>query len=141
MHFCHNNIILWKQESHFDIDFIVEVHFPAIWNSDFSKFLVTEDCGPLSRILKLTGCNVCKKLNPIVTELFIRARKVNVSCFYYQSYFAVPKDIRPNYMHYFIMKIPNNRELKQIASHISSDIDFKDIMNLYKNVLQNYILF
>ena len=31
------------------------------------------------------------------------------------------------------MKIPNKRELEQIASNHSSDIDFKDFMKLYKN--------
>ena len=35
--------------------------------------------------------------------------------------------------HYFIMKIPNKRELQQIASNHSSDIDFKDFMKLYKD--------
>ena len=35
-------------------------------------------------------------------------------------------------MHYFIMKIPNKRELQQISFNHSSDIDFKDFMNLYK---------
>ena len=30
------------------------------------------------------------------------------------------------------MKIPNKRELQQIAFNHSSDIDFKDLMNLYK---------
>ena len=44
----------------------------------------------------------------------------------------MPKDIRLNSMHYFIMKIPNKGELKQIASHNLSDIDFKDFMNLYE---------
>ena len=74
-----------------------------------------------------------KNLNPIVTELFIRARKLNICLiFITQSYFAVPKDIRLNSTHYFMMKIPNKRELKQRASHNLSDIDFKDIMNLYK---------
>ena len=47
-----------------------------------------------------------KRLNLIVTELFIRGRKLNVSLvFIAQSYFAVPKHIRLNSMHYFIMKI------------------------------------
>ena len=74
-----------------------------------------------------------KKLNPIVTELFIRGRKLNISLvFITQSYFAVPKNIRLNSMHYFIMKIPNKQELQQIAFNHSSDIDFKDFMNLYK---------
>ena len=49
-----------------------------------------------------------KKLNPVVTELFIRGRKLNISLvFITQSYFAVPKVIRLNSTHYFIMKIPN----------------------------------
>ena len=66
-----------------------------------------------------------KKLNPIVTELFIRGRKLNISLvFITQSYFAVPKNIRLNSTHYFVMKIPNKRELQQIASNHSSDIDF-----------------
>ena len=74
-----------------------------------------------------------KKLNPIVTELFIRGRKLNISIvFITQSYFKVPKDFRLNSTHYFIMKIPNKRELQQIALNHSSDIDFKDLMNIYK---------
>ena len=49
-----------------------------------------------------------KKLKPIVTELFIRGRKLNISLvFITQSYFVVSKNIRLNSMHYFIMKIPN----------------------------------
>ena len=57
-----------------------------------------------------------KILNPIITELFIRGRKINISLvFITQSYFAVPKNIRLNSMHYFIMDIPNKRELQQIA--------------------------
>ena len=49
-----------------------------------------------------------KKLYPIVTELFIRGRKLNISLvFIAQSYFAVPRNIRLNSTHYFIMKIPN----------------------------------
>ena len=82
-----------------------------------------------------------KKLDPIITELFIRGRKLNISLvFITQSYFAVPKNIRVNSMHYFV-KIPSKRELQQIAFNPSSDIDFQDFMNLYKNVPQNCILF
>ena len=74
-----------------------------------------------------------KKLNPIVTELFIRGRKLNISLvFITQSYFAVPKNIRLNSTHYFVMKIPNKRELQQIAFNHSSDIDFQNFMNLYE---------
>ena len=54
-----------------------------------------------------------KKLNPIVTELFTRGRKLNISLvFITQSYFAVPKNNGLNSTHNFIMKIPNKRELQ-----------------------------
>ena len=67
-----------------------------------------------------------KKLNPMVTELFIRARKLNTFfVFIIQSYFAARKDIRLNSIHYFIIKIPNKRKLHQIAFNHSSDIDFQ----------------
>ena len=73
------------------------------------------------------------KLNPIVTELFIRGRKLNISIvFITESYFKVPKDVRLNSTHFFIMKIPNKGELQQIALNYSSDIEFKDFMNIYK---------
>ena len=72
------------------------------------------------------------KLDPIVTELFIRGRKLNISIvFITQSYFKVPKDVRLNSTHFFIMKIPNKRELQQTALNHLSDIDFKDFMNIY----------
>ena len=49
-----------------------------------------------------------KKINPVVTKLFIRGRKLNISVvFITEFYFAVPKNIRINSTHYFIMKIPN----------------------------------
>ena len=47
-------------------------------------------------------------------------------------FFSVPKSIRLNSMHYFILKIPNKRELHQIAFNHSSDIDFQDFVSLYK---------
>ena len=60
-----------------------------------------------------------KKLNPIVTELFIRGRKINIYIvFITQSYFKVPKDVRLNTTDFFIMKISNKRELKQTKSFI-----------------------
>ena len=83
-----------------------------------------------------------KKLNSIVTELFIRGRKLNISIvFITQSYFKVPKIVRLNSTDFFIMKIPNKRELQQIALNHSSDIDFKDFMKILKSTLQNHILF
>ena len=53
-----------------------------------------------------------KKLSPIVTELFLRERKLNILLlFISESYFKVPKTKRLNATHYFIMKRPNKREL------------------------------
>ena len=72
-----------------------------------------------------------KKL--VVTELFIRGRKLNISTvFITQSYFKVLKEVRLNSTHFFIMKIPNKGELQQIALNRSSDIDFKDFVRIYK---------
>ena len=74
-----------------------------------------------------------KKLNSIVTELFIRDRKLNISLvFIMQSYFKVPKDVRLNTTHFFITKIPNKRELQQITLNHSSDISTKDFIDIYK---------
>ena len=53
-----------------------------------------------------------KKLNSIVTELFVRGRKLNISLvFITQSYFKIPKEVRLNYTHFFIMKTPNKKEV------------------------------
>ena len=72
-----------------------------------------------------------KKLNSIVTELFIRGRKLIFSLvFITQSYFKVPKDIRLNTTHFFIAKISSKRELEQIAH--SSEISNKDFINIYR---------
>ena len=83
-----------------------------------------------------------KKLNSTVTELFIRGRKLNISLvFITQSYLKVPKGVRLNSIHFFIMKIPNERELQQIALNYSSDIDLKILLKLIKNALRNHTLF
>ena len=54
-----------------------------------------------------------RKLGSVVTELFIRGRKLNISLvFITQSYFKVPKDVRLNITDFFIAKILNKRELE-----------------------------
>ena len=54
-----------------------------------------------------------KKINPIVTVLFVRGRNLNISVvFITQSYFKLPKDFRLNSTHFFIIKIPNKRKRK-----------------------------
>ena len=75
-----------------------------------------------------------KKLNPVVVlELFIRGTKLNISiAVITQSYFKKSKDVRLNSTDFFIMKIPNKRELQQLVLNHSSDKEFKNFMNLYK---------
>ena len=83
-----------------------------------------------------------EKLNLIVTELFIRDRKLKFSLlFIMQSHFAVLKIFRQNSIHHFIMKIPNKSFNKPHLIIPQIDRYYKDFMNLYKNILQNHILF
>ena len=72
-----------------------------------------------------------KKLNSVTTESFIRSRKLNISLiFITQSYFKVPKDVRLNSTHFSILKIPNKREIQQIALNHSSGINSKDFIKI-----------
>ena len=74
-----------------------------------------------------------KKFRAIIKELFIRYRKLNISLvFITQSYFYVPKDVRLNTTHYFIMKINNKKELQNIAINLSADIDYQDFKKIYR---------
>ena len=76
--------------------------------------------------------NIYKNIK--IYKLFIRGRKLNIFlAFITQSYFALPKYITLNSKHYFIMKTLNKRGLEQITFNHSSDINFQDVMNFYKN--------
>ena len=69
-----------------------------------------------------------KRLNPIVTELFIRGRKLNISlAFIKQSYFAVPKNIRLNSTHYLVRKIANLRQLQKLRLIIHGILTLKTL--------------
>ena len=68
-----------------------------------------------------------------MTELFIRGIKLNISLvFITKSYFQVLKDVKLNTNHFFITKIPNKRELQQIALNRLSDISSKDLITFHK---------
>ena len=85
-----------------------------------------------------------KKLNLILTGLFIRGRTLNISfVFITQSDSKVPKDARMNTTHFFIRKILTKRELQQIAMNNSSDISTEDFVNTYdiENVQLSHIRF
>ena len=83
-----------------------------------------------------------KKLNQIVTELLIRGMKLKIyTIFITPSYLAVPKDVNLNCTHFFIINIQDKQELSQIAFNHSSDTEFKDFVNLYKNIQLNHTCF
>ena len=59
-----------------------------------------------------------KKLNSIVTELFVRGRKWNISLvFITKSYFKVPKDVRLNTNHFLSQKV--RRELQKTKENFN----------------------
>ena len=84
-----------------------------------------------------------KKKNPIVTKLFIRGIKLNISIvFITQTYFRVPAKVRLNSKHFFIMKIPTKKkELQQISQNHLSDINFKDFIKILKKMCCTTIFF
>ena len=74
-----------------------------------------------------------KGLHPVVTEIFIRGRKLKIYlAFITQSYFRAPKNVRLTITLVFLRKIPNRQELQQSAINNSSDIDFEGFMRLYR---------
>ena len=74
-----------------------------------------------------------QELLKIYSDLFMRGTKLKMSAVYIpQSYFPVPKTIRLNASHNFIMKIPNQRKHQQIILNHASDMEFKDFMKLCK---------
>ena len=75
-----------------------------------------------------------KKVSPIVTELVLTGRKLDISLvFILQSYFKVPKAIKVNATHHFIMKKPNKRELQQTVSNFCLMLSLKILKNLCKD--------
>ena len=74
-----------------------------------------------------------KGFQAAIKELFIRCRKLNISLvFITQSYFSVPKDVRLNATHYFIIKTNNKRESQNTAINHSADIDYQDFKKIYR---------
>ena len=74
-----------------------------------------------------------RNLNPVVTESFIRGRKLSIYLvFITQSYFKVPKDVKLNATDFFILKTLYKREVQQTAYNHWADIYFKEFVNLCK---------
>ena len=77
-----------------------------------------------------------EKPNPVATDMFVRYRKLNISIvFITQLYSKVPKEVRLNNKHFFIMIISNKKAFQQIAINHPSDVDFKDFMKIYKKCI------
>ena len=84
---------------------------------DFHKNI--DECTPAKRrkILivfddMVANMTISKQCNPILTVLFIRRRKRNISLILHmQSYFKVPKYVRLNFTHYYILKTWNKQVL------------------------------
>ena len=74
-----------------------------------------------------------KKLSPIVAEFFFRRKKLNNSLVFISVLFQ-----RLSATHYFIIKIPNKRELQQIASNLF-DTEFEDFMKPYMDCRKSHI--
>ena len=55
------------------------------------------------------------RISPMVTELFIRGRKLSISLNFVTLSYFIPKGFTIKSTHYFTMKIANRRELQQIA--------------------------
>ena len=65
--------------------------------------------------------------------MFIRCREINISLvFITKSYFSVPNEVRLNSTHYLIMKINNKRELQNVGTNHSADIDYNDFIKMYR---------
>ena len=109
------------------------INYPQITDDIYENL---RDCNATKKSRKIitfddmiVGIESNKKLSPKVIELFLRVRKNNIALvFISQSCFNVPKTIRINATHYFITKVPNKRELQQIASNQSSNI--RNILNI-----------
>ena len=60
-----------------------------------------------------------KIFQAVVKEWFIRCRKLNILLvFITQSYFFVPKDVRLNSNHYFIMKINSKKKITKYCNKL-----------------------
>ena len=86
-----------------------------------------------------------KKLNSIVTKLFIRDRKLNISLvFITQSYFKILKNVRLSSTNFFTMITPNKRKLQQNV--LSLQIIYQTLtpkisLRSTKNILLQHIIF
>ena len=81
----------------------------------------------------IAGIMINKKFQPVIKELFIRCRKLNISLvFITQSYFLILKVFRLYATHYLILKFSSKIELQNIAINHSADIDYKHFVKMHR---------
>ena len=67
------------------------------------------------------------KLNSVLTELFIKGRKINISLdFITKSYFKIPKDVRLNITHFFSQKFQIKQSFKKLCEIIHQILKLKN---------------
>ena len=83
-----------------------------------------------------------KKLNSVITELFIRGRKLNIYLvFITRSYFKVPKYVRLNTAHFLSQKFQIEQSFKKLHKTIHQILVLKISLMSIENLLLNHILF
>jgi hypothetical protein len=75
---------------------------------------------------------VLNKDQSIITNFYIRARKLNCSVIYLsQSYFDIPSMIRKNCSYMVFLKLGGIREIKDIMRNFSLDCSKEQLLNMY----------
>ena len=78
-----------------------------------------------------------KKRNTVVTELFIKGRKLNISlAFIMQFYIAASKNIRLNSTHYFAMNLYKECTAKPYSFLIYTTLASDNFLHFRKNLLE-----
>jgi hypothetical protein len=67
-----------------------------------------------------------------MTEMFVRGRHANCSCFYLsQMYHKIPRDIRLNSTHLCIFDVCNKREMSLLATELNTCMPRDEFINMY----------
>ena len=79
-----------------------------------------------------------KRLNVIIGEYMIRARKYNISSIYIsQSFYMIPKIIRQQFNYLILKKLGNLKDIKMIVKDYSLGLKTDDLMEIYKECTKN----
>ena len=100
--------------------------------NDFRKFNEKDYYG---QTLIIFDDLILEKDQKCIEEMYIRGRKIGVSCLYLsQSFFKIPKTIRLQSEYIFIIKVGNLRDLNLILSEFSLGTTKQQLQNMYKYI-------